>query len=66
MSDTKQEQTYRCTKCGRKVRPNWMVLADFSQSFGQMDYIGPTCRKKLIASGVPESAFEQVTNKEVK
>lgn len=66
MSDNKQEQTYRCAKCGRRVRPRWVVSVGMQPDYEPGMVIGPTCRKKLIASGVPESAFEQVTNKEVK
>ncbi len=48
-----QTETYHCNKCGRRIRPKWKFV-DYAI------YIGPTCKKKLIASGVPASEFEQV------
>ena len=55
----------RCCKCERRVEPKWRVK-DLLALFGRLpendgdDLIGPTCRKKMIADGVPESAFELV------
>lgn len=43
----------RCAKCNRKVRPRWRYVIS-----GQ--FVGPTCHRKLVASGVPEESFEQV------
>lgn len=52
----------RCDKCNRRLRPKpkWRhrILVD-----GSPVYIGPTCRKKLIAAGTPESAFELAVTK---
>ncbi len=48
-----QTETYHCDKCARRIKPKWKFIDSAA-------YIGPTCRKKLIASGVPASEFEQV------
>lgn len=59
------EQKHHCCKCGRKVRPKWKVvklieMTSCEEFKGWGELIGPTCKKKLVARGVPESAFEMV------
>lgn len=53
----------RCDKCNRRVKPRWKY---YDSQGGIPVYVGPTCRKKLIAGGVPESAFELVAVFQVK
>lgn len=47
----------RCVKCGRRVRPKWWTLGFVG--LVAAGYVGPTCRKKLIASGMSDDQFER-------